>query len=164
MQKVIIYTDGSSNGKSNDHGGWAAVLIHKDKVLKISGYDSNATNQTMELTAALQGLLALKESCEVSIILDSQYVMHGFTKFWVKSWKKNNWISSTGTPVKNREIWEELDKAVSNHKVSWTWVKGHSGNHYNEMADQLAKAAKVSRVGVKEYCSALDNPELFVRG
>jgi ribonuclease HI len=156
MKKVTIYTDGSSFGKSNDCGGWGCALIHEKTLLKLSGYDSNATNQTMELMAALQGLLILKESCEVLIILDSQYVMHGFTKFWVKNWKKNNWINSSGDPVKNKDLWMRLDEEVSKHKVTWMWVKGHSGDFYNEMVDKLAKAAKISKMGVKEYSKILD--------
>jgi ribonuclease HI len=151
MNEVRIWTDGSSYGKSNQCDGWRAVLIYGNNILKISGYDSNATNNTMELTAAIEALSALKRPSVVKMNLDSQYVINGFAKGWVKNWKKKGWVNSEGKPVANKELWERLDAEVAKHKVSWVWIKGHSGNTYNEMADQLAKSAKATKKGVKEY-------------
>lgn len=150
MNKVIIYCDGSSNGKVGD-GGYGAVVMNEKKILKISGYNANATNNTEELRATIFALRALKHSCEVEAFLDSQYVINGFAKGWVKNWKRNGWKSSTGDPVKNKELWIELDVEVAKHKVTWRWVKGHSGDHYNEMVDKLAKDAKNTKKGVRIY-------------
>lgn len=151
MNKVVIYTDGSSSGRSNECGGWAAVIMNDKKILKISGYDNNATNQTMELSGLLFALRVLKHSCEVEAFLDSQYVINGFAKGWVKNWKRNGWKSSTGDPVKNKELWIELDIEVAKHKVTFHWVKGHSNNYYNEIVDKLAKDAKNTKKGIKVY-------------
>ena len=148
---AIIYCDGSSNGKSNDCGGWGAVLINKNNILKISGYSPNATNNTMELTAAIEALSALKVRSTVQMYVDSQYVMNGFVKGWLRNWKKNSWKNSEGNPVANKELWIKLEEVVNRHEVKWIWVKGHSGDKYNEMVDKLAKSAKTSKTGVREY-------------
>ncbi|MDB2482665.1 ribonuclease HI, partial [Gammaproteobacteria bacterium] len=95
------------------------------------------TNNQMELRAAIEGLNALKESCEVNLTTDSKYVMQGITS-WISNWKKNNWKNSAKKDVKNKDLWIELDQAVSKHNVKWNWVKGHSGHRENEIADQLA--------------------------
>lgn len=151
LKRVTVYADGSSDGKSNGRGGWGAVLIGQHKKLMISGYSPCATNNTMELSALLFALRSLKEPCEVEAVLDSQYVINGFAKGWVKNWKENGWVSSSGEPVKNKNLWIELDLEVARHKMIWRWVKGHSGERYNEEADKLAREAKQNKEGVRLY-------------
>jgi len=151
MNKVKCWSDGSSNGKSNDCGGWAAIIMNEKKLLKLSGYDPSATNNTMELSALLFALQALKHPCEVEAFLDSQYVINGFAKCWVKNWKRNGWINNAGEPVKNKDLWIALDTEVAKHNITWRWVKGHAGNHYNEMVDKLAKEAKITKKGIRRY-------------
>ena len=136
---VIIYTDGACKGNPGV-GGWGAILEYKDKNKKIYGYDENTTNNRMELTAAIRALDVLKEKSKVIIYTDSKYVMNGIT-IWIDSWKKNNWKTSNKKEVKNIDLWKLIDKLNSFHSVEWNWVKGHSGNTGNEMADELANLA-----------------------
>ena len=136
MKQVIIYTDGSSLGNPGA-GGWAALLIYNQQKKTINGNIKNATNNQMELTAAIQALKALKEPCLVELHTDSQYVRQGITS-WIHNWKKNNWRSSAKTAVKNTELWQELDKLNKYHQVSWHWVKAHNGHEFNELVDKLA--------------------------
>lgn len=133
--RVLISTDGS--GTSRGPGGWAAVLRFGSHVKEICGAVDEATNNTMEITAAIMGLAALKRRCDVELISDSEYLLNGITT-WVPGWKANGWVNRNGDPVKNRELWETLDRYASRHNVIWTWVKGHSGHVDNERADQLA--------------------------
>lgn len=136
---VIIYTDGACKGNPGV-GGWGAILEYKDKNKKIYGYDENTTNNRMELTAAIRALDVLKEKSKVIIYTDSKYVMNGIT-IWIDGWKKNNWKTSNKKDVKNIDLWKLIDKLNSFHSVEWKWVKGHSGNTGNEMADELANLA-----------------------
>ena len=136
---VIIYTDGACKGNPGV-GGWGAILEYKDKNKKIYGYDENTTNNRMELTAAIRALGVLKEKSKVIIYTDSKYVMNGIT-IWIDGWKKNNWKTSNKKDVKNIDLWKLIDKLNSFHSVEWKWVKGHSGNTGNEMADELANLA-----------------------
>ena len=136
---VIIYTDGACKGNPGV-GGWGAILEYKDKNKKIYGYDENTTNNRMELTAAIRALGVLKEKSKVIIYTDSKYVMNGIT-IWIDGWKKNNWKTSNKKDVKNIDLWKLIDKLNSFHAVEWKWVKGHSGNTGNEMADELANLA-----------------------
>ena len=136
---VIIYTDGACKGNPGV-GGWGAILEYKDKNKKIYGYDENTTNNRMELTAAIRALDVLKEKSKVIIYTDSKYVMNGIT-IWIDGWKKNNWKTSSKKEVKNIDLWKLIDKLNSFHSVEWKWVKGHSGNTGNEMADELANLA-----------------------
>ena len=136
---VIIYTDGACKGNPGV-GGWGAILEYKDKNKKIYGYDENTTNNRMELTAAIRALGVLKEKSKVIIHTDSKYVMNGIT-IWIDGWKKNNWKTSNKKEVKNIDLWKLIDKLNSFHSVEWKWVKGHSGNTGNEMADELANLA-----------------------
>lgn len=139
MKKIIIYTDGACS-KNPGPGGWGAVLIYKDIVKELSGAVSDTTNNQMELMAAIMAFKALKEPCEVEIFTDSNYVKDGITK-WLHSWKKNNWKTSNNKPVKNIELWQQLEEVIKDHNISWQWVKGHAGDHWNEVADSLARNA-----------------------
>lgn len=138
-EKVEIYTDGACQGNPGP-GGWGVILRCKGKEKELSGYDPATTNNRMELQAAIEGIKVLKRSIEVDLYTDSQYVRNGITK-WLFQWKKNNWRLSDKSPVKNRELWEELDELVQNHHISWHWVRGHSGHPENERADALARNA-----------------------
>ncbi len=136
MKQVIIYTDGACRGNPGP-GGWGA-LIRLDAIEKeIFGGQFNTTNNQMELTAAIEGLAALKERCSVELYTDSKYVMDGITQ-WIQNWKKNNWRTAAKKDVKNKELWQKLDQLISQHQVQWHWVKGHSGDAGNETADLLA--------------------------
>ena len=136
MKQVIIYTDGACRGNPGP-GGWGA-LIRLDAIEKeIFGGQADTTNNQMALTAAIEGLAALKERCSVELYTDSKYVMDGITQ-WIQNWKKNNWRTSGKKDVKNKELWQKLDQLISQHQVQWHWVKGHSGDAGNETADLLA--------------------------
>jgi ribonuclease HI len=133
---IEIYTDGACKGNPGP-GGWGAYLISGKHQKKIYGGEENTTNNRMELLAAIRALEALKKSSTVNLHTDSQYLRKGMLE-WIKGWKKNGWKTSAKKPVKNAELWKALDQLVAQHKVNWFWVKGHSGNPGNEMADQLA--------------------------
>lgn len=139
MKKIIIYTDGACRGNPGP-GGWGVLLRygHHDKTL--SGTELETTNNRMELTAAIKALSALREPCKVELHTDSQYVQKGITE-WMPNWKKKNWKKADNHPVKNADLWQELDKQVSRHKISWHWVKGHSGHKENDLVDALANEA-----------------------
>ena len=136
MKTVNIYTDGACRGNPGP-GGWGVLIEFGDVAKEYFGGSKETTNNQMELSAAIEGLNALKESCEVNLTTDSKYVMQGITS-WISNWKKNNWKNSAKKDVKNKDLWIELDQAVSKHNVKWNWVKGHSGHRENEIADQLA--------------------------
>tara|TARA_Y100001970_G_C14210575_1_gene846633 strand:- start:54 stop:503 length:450 start_codon:yes stop_codon:yes gene_type:complete len=139
FDSVHIFTDGACRGNPGP-GGWGAILKYGDSVKEINGFKSKTTNNIMELTAVIESLKALKRPCNVIITTDSTYVKNGITK-WIHSWKQKNWKTANKKPVKNKEYWEELDQIVTNHKISWEWVKGHSGHPENERADSLANQA-----------------------
>ena len=136
MKKIELFTDGACRGNPGP-GGWGVLMRFADKEKKLHGGEQHTTNNRMELMAAIQGLAALKESCEVSLTTDSQYVRLGITQ-WLVNWKKRNWKTADKKPVKNQDLWEQLDAQVIRHQVTWHWVKGHSGHIENEIADQLA--------------------------
>ncbi len=136
MKHVTIYTDGACRGNPGP-GGWGALIKFDCVEKEIYGGQVNTTNNQMELTAAIEGLSALKESCSVELFTDSKYVMDGITK-WVQNWKKNSWTTAAKKDVKNKELWQKLDQLISKHQVKWHWVKGHSGDVGNEAADLLA--------------------------
>ena len=137
---IEIYTDGACSGNPGK-GGWGAVLIYKQHQKKISGFKAQTTNNQMELTAVIESLKIIKNSFQnITIYTDSIYVKDGITK-WIFNWKKNSWKNSKKQLVKNLELWQELDSLVKNHNIVWQWVKGHSGNKYNEIADNLATSA-----------------------
>ncbi|MPN15013.1 Ribonuclease HI [bioreactor metagenome] len=138
MSKVVIYTDGACKGNPGP-GGWGAVLSSGKSEKELFGGELETTNNRMELMAVIEALSALRRPCEVALYLDSQYVRKGITE-WIHGWKKKNWRTASGSPVKNVELWQRLDELASNtgHKIEWHWVKGHAGDPGNEHADALA--------------------------
>lgn len=137
MKKVNIYTDGACSGNPGK-GGWGAVLVYNENEKKISGGEKETTNNRMELTAVIKALKTLKEPCEVDLTTDSKYVCDSVNKGWVYSWEKNNWKKSDKKPALNTDLWIELFDLLKIHKVTFFWVKGHNGHHYNEICDTLA--------------------------
>ena len=138
--KYKIYTDGACSGNPGP-GGWGAVILDQDdKQKNISGSEKNTTNNRMELLAAIMSLKKIKTNSEVVIFTDSAYVKNGITE-WMKNWKKNGWKNSNKKPVKNKDLWIKLDKLCQSNNVSWKWVKGHSTNEFNNLADELANKA-----------------------
>ena len=138
MNEVQIYTDGACKGNPGP-GGWGAWLKSGTTEKELFGGELNTTNNRMELQAVIEGLGALKRPCKVVLYLDSQYVRMGITE-WIRGWKAKGWRTSTKQPVKNVELWQQLDKLVAEggHQIEWRWVKGHSGDPGNERADALA--------------------------
>lgn len=136
MKQIELFTDGACKGNPGP-GGWGALLRYGEVEKKLCGGEANTTNNRMELMAAIEGLKALKEKCQVSLTTDSQYVRQGITS-WMHGWKKNGWKTSARKPVKNEDLWRLLDEQVNRHEVEWFWVKGHSGHRENEIADELA--------------------------
>lgn len=139
MSQVKIYTDGSCLGNPG-RGGWGAILIYNEHRKKISGSEKETTNNRMELTAIIESLKILKKSSKIVLHTDSKYAMDGITK-WIFSWKKNGWKTANRKLVKNSDLWQELDLEVVKHQIEWVWVKGHTGNHFNEIVDELARKA-----------------------
>jgi ribonuclease HI len=137
--KVVIYTDGACRGNPGP-GGWGVVLGFQDTQKTLNGYAPETTNNRMELTAVIEGLRALNRSCLIEVNTDSKYVMQGIND-WMHKWKRNGWKTAAKKPVKNIDLWQQLDDEVQRHQVEWRWVKGHSGVAGNEHADQLANAA-----------------------
>lgn len=136
MQEVTLYTDGACKGNPGT-GGWGALLQSGKHSKELFGGEANTTNNRMELTAVIQGLAALKRPCIVNIYTDSQYVKNGMQQ-WIHNWKARDWKTAAKQPVKNIELWQALDAAVSKHQIQWHWVKGHAGDPGNEKADELA--------------------------
>ena len=139
MNEVTIYTDGACSGNPGK-GGWGAILINAKETKYMSGSKQLTTNNQMELTATIEALKAILKPSNIALYTDSQYVKNGITS-WIFNWKKNGWKTANKKPVANKDLWIELDKYVDFHSVNWFWVKGHSGNHYNEIADELAVKA-----------------------
>lgn len=149
MKAVTIYSDGACEGNPGP-GGWAVILRYGEIEKEFSGGEIATTNNRMELKAAIEGLQRLKESCEVQFHTDSEYLRNGITA-WIFGWKKKNWKKG-GKPIKNADLWQELDRAASGHKVVWHWVRGHAGDPVNERCDRLAVAeiAKIRKANSKE--------------
>ena len=139
MKKVAIYTDGACRGNPGP-GGWGALLRYGDTEKKLSGAELKSTNNRMELTAAIRALEALRQSCKVDLYTDSQYLRKGITE-WMPTWKKRDWKTADKKPVKNIDLWLELDEQAGRHEIKWHWVKGHSGHPENDLADELANQA-----------------------
>ena len=143
MNEVTIYTDGACSGNPGK-GGWGAILIYAKEKKYMSGSKQLTTNNQMELTATIEALKAISKPSNIALYTDSQYVKNGITS-WIFNWKKNGWKTANKKPVANKDLWIELEKYVDFHSVNWFWVKGHSGNHYNEIADELAVKAMNER-------------------
>ena len=135
-QIVEIYTDGACSGNPGP-GGWGALLLYGHNEKEITGGEFETTNNSMELTAAIEAHKSLKRRCTVHLHTDSTYVRDGITK-WIKNWKAKGWKTAAKKPVKNDDLWQLLDAAGQRHDIRWLWVKGHSGHRENEIADTLA--------------------------
>ncbi len=138
-KRVEIYTDGACQGNPGP-GGWGAILRYNGVEKELSGFQPDTTNNRMELIAAIEALRALKFASDVDLYTDSQYVRDGITK-WLHQWKKNEWRLSNKKPVKNKDLWEDLEALTHIHHVKWHWVRGHAGHPENERADSLARQA-----------------------
>lgn len=141
-KSVQLFTDGSCLGNPGP-GGYGALLRYNGHEKELSQGYQKTTNNRMEMMAVIKGLAALKQSCEVDVTTDSTYVKDGITK-WIFNWRKNGWKTAAKKPVKNADLWQQLDKEVSRHKVNWYWVKGHAGHDENERVDDLARLAAQS--------------------
>ena len=139
MKQVTIFTDGACSGNPGP-GGWAALLRFGEHEKLISGGESNTTNNRMELMAAIQALMVLKEPCVIALTTDSEYVRQGITT-WIHGWKKRQWRNSNKEPVKNQDLWQALDELVQQHTIEWHWVKGHSSHPENDLVDEAARNA-----------------------
>jgi ribonuclease HI len=139
VKKIQLITDGACLGNPGP-GGWAAILRYNGHTREMFGSAPHTTNNRMELTAAIEGLRAIKESCEVEVVTDSEYVKNGITQ-WIHGWKRKNWIKSDKKPVLNGDLWRALDAETARHKTTWTWTKGHASHDDNNRADELATAA-----------------------
>lgn len=137
MKKIEIFTDGACSGNPGK-GGWGAILRFGEYQKELSGGEKNTTNNRMELTAVIEALKALKEPCEVVITTDSKYVSDAVTLGWAENWRKNGWKKADKKPALNVDLWEQLLQLLSQHKVTFNWVKGHAGHIENERCDQLA--------------------------
>lgn len=140
MKKVCIYTDGACSGNPGP-GGWAAILTYGENERELSGGESATTNNRMELMAVISALTALKESCEVELWTDSQYIEKAINEGWLAGWKRRGW-KRKGGELKNIELWQELDRLLGLHRVNFNWLNGHDGHEYNERCDALAVAER----------------------
>ena len=135
---IIIYTDGACSGNPG-LGGWGAVIVEENNdPIYLNGGEKNTTNNRMELMAAIHGLKYYNHEKNITLFTDSKYLKNGI-EVWIKNWKKNGWKTANKKPVKNKELWLQLDSVISKHNIKWEWVKGHAGNAYNEKADFLAR-------------------------
>lgn len=147
MKYVEIFTDGACRGNPGP-GGWGALVRYGDTEKTMCGGEAETTNNRMELTAAIEALVALREPCHVDLTSDSEYVRKGITE-WLPNWKKRGWKTAARKPVKNMDLWQKLDAAATRHRINWHWVKGHSGHRENEIADSLAN------IGVDQVLESL---------
>lgn len=148
MKQVKLVTDGACIGNPGP-GGWAAILRYGKHMKEFSGGVPWTTNNRMEMTAVLEGLKALREPCAVTIELDSQYVKDGITR-WIRNWTRRDWKTVSGDPVKNKDLWQEIQSAMSRHEVKWVWVKGHADHEDNNRCDRLAKKAAGLKPGKRK--------------
>ncbi|MEX2261140.1 MAG: ribonuclease HI [Bryobacteraceae bacterium] len=139
LKKVQLITDGAAQPNPG-RGGWACILRYGKYKREIFGFSPHSTNNRMELTAAVEGLRALLEQCEVEIVTDSEYLKKGITE-WIHNWKRRNWKTSTGSPVMNADLWKELDEQNQRHRTRWVWTRGHASHEDNNRADELATQA-----------------------
>ena len=136
---IYIYTDGACRGNPGP-GGWGVLLIYQESKKELYGFSADTTNNIMELTAVIESLKSIKRKPPIIITTDSNYVKDGITD-WIESWKRNNWRTTNKKPVKNKELWVELDSLCALYDITWEWVKGHSGHPQNDHADYLANKA-----------------------
>ena len=134
---IKIYTDGSCLGNPGN-GGWAAIIIDNNKKIQIKGSKKDTTNNQMELLAPIKALKKIPKGSNVQIFTDSKYVKSGITE-WIHNWKKNGWKTANKQPVKNKELWIDLDELSKNFQIEWTWVKGHSIDQLNNEVDAMAR-------------------------
>ena len=139
---VTLYTDGACKGNPGK-GGWGVLMRYGSHEKELFGGEAHTTNNRMELTAIIQGLAALKRPCAVVIYTDSQYVKNGMEK-WIHGWKKNGWKTASKQPVKNEDLWQQLDRLAAQHQIQWQWVRGHAGHAENERADAVANQGVAS--------------------
>ena len=139
MKKVQVITDGACLGNPGP-GGWACILRYNQHKKEIFGSEPRTTNNRMELTAAIRGLAALKEGCEVEVVTDSEYLKNGITQ-WIHGWKRKGWMTAAKKPVVNQDLWKELEEHAGRHRTTWTWTKGHASHADNNRCDELATAA-----------------------
>ncbi len=141
---VVIYTDGACSPNPG-RGGWGVVLISPEKNARkeLCGGEAETTNNRMEMTAVIESLTALKTRCRVDLYTDSTYVMNAFKQGWLERWKKNGWLTSGKSAVKNDDLWRRMSALIESHDVTWHWVRGHAGDPENERADALAVAARL---------------------
>jgi len=135
-EHIDIYTDGACKGNPGP-GGWGALLIYRGQEKELFGGEPMTTNNRMEMTAVIEALKCLKRPCRIVLYTDSQYVQKGISE-WIKGWKARGWKTASKEPVKNADLWQQLDAARQPHDIDWRWVKGHAGHEFNERADQLA--------------------------
>ena len=135
---IKIYTDGACSGNPGT-GGWGVVILENNKdAILLNGGNENTTNNRMELQAAIEALKYFKDQQDIILVTDSKYVKDGIQS-WIQNWKKNGWKTAAKKPVKNKELWMELDELIARHNITWEWVRGHAGNTHNEQADYLAR-------------------------
>lgn len=139
MKKVELYTDGACRGNPGP-GGWGAILVYRGKEKELSGGEASTTNNRMELMAAIAGMSALREPCEIVLTSDSKYLVDAINKGWLASWKRNGWRKADKSALLNVELWQKIDSLLQIHDVSFVWVHGHTGHPYNERCDALATA------------------------
>jgi ribonuclease HI len=147
VKKVRVITDGACTGNPGP-GGWAAILRYNEHKKELYGFSPHTTNNRMELTAAIEGLKAIRESCEVEVVTDSEYLKNGITT-WIHNWKRRNWMTAEKKPVVNQDLWKELDEQAARHKATWVWTKGHASHSDNNRADELATRAARERISSK---------------
>jgi ribonuclease HI len=143
VKKIVLITDGSCLGNPG-RGGWACILRFGGVKKELFGFDPHTTNNRMELMAPIQGLLALKEPCEVEVTADAEYVLQGITK-WIFNWKRRHWWRKK-RPVRNADLWMELDELAAIHRMTWKWTKGHAGHEDNNRCDLLAQTAAATQI------------------
>jgi ribonuclease HI len=139
MKRVELYTDGACRGNPGP-GGWGAILVYHGKEKELSGGEASTTNNRMELMAAIAGMSALREPCEIVLTSDSKYLVDAINKGWLASWKRNGWRKADKSALLNVELWQKIDSLLEIHEVSFVWVHGHTGHPYNERCDALATA------------------------
>jgi ribonuclease HI len=139
MKQIVAFTDGACRGNPGP-GGWGALLRWNGHERKLKGAEALTTNNRMELSAAIAALEALRQPCQITIYTDSVYVQQGITQ-WLRGWRARGWRTADNKPVKNQDLWQQLDAAAARHQVDWHWVKGHAGHEGNEAADRLANEA-----------------------